>query len=69
VERYGQVYRGIAVTALPRPDWQGAFLDGVEAERRKKLPADKLQERQAWRDRRLMSLAAYKQQAAKNIPG
>ena len=69
VERYEQVYRGIAATALPRPDWQGAFLDGVEAERRKKLPADKLQERQAWRDRRLMSLAAYKQQAAKNIPG
>jgi 3-hydroxyacyl-CoA dehydrogenase len=69
VERYEQVYRGIAATALPRPDWQGAFLNGVEAERRKKLPADKLQERQAWRDRRLMSLAAYKQQAAKNIPG
>jgi hypothetical protein len=69
VERYEQVYRGIAATALPRPDWRGAFLDGVEAERRKHLPADKLQERQAWRDRRLMSLAAYKQQAAKNIPG
>jgi 3-hydroxyacyl-CoA dehydrogenase len=69
VERYEQVYRGIAATALPRPDWRGSFLDGVEAERRKRLPADKLQERQAWRDRRLMSLAAYKQQAAKNIPG
>jgi len=68
VERYEQVYRGIAETALPRPDWQGSFLDAVETERRKKLPADKLQERQAWRDRRLMSLAAYKQQAAKNIP-
>ena len=68
VERYEQVYRGIAETALPRPDWQGAFLDGVEAERRKRLPAGKLQERQAWRDRRLMSLAAYKRQAAKNIP-
>ena len=68
VERYEQVYRKIAATALPRPDWQGPFLDGIESERRKKLPADKLQERQAWRDRRLMSLAAYKQQAAKNIP-
>jgi L-gulonate 3-dehydrogenase len=68
VQRYEQVYRKIADTALPRPDWQGSFLDGIEAERRKRLPADKLQERQAWRDRRLMSLAAYKQQAAKTIP-
>ena len=68
VERYEQVYRGIAETALPRPDWQGPFLDAVESERRKKLPAGKLQERQAWRDRRLMSLAAYKRQAAKTIP-
>jgi len=68
VRRYEQVYQKIAATALPRPDWQGSFLDGIEAERRKKLPADKLQKRQAWRDRRLMSLAAYKQQAAKTIP-
>ncbi|HEY8253923.1 MAG TPA: 3-hydroxyacyl-CoA dehydrogenase [Rhizomicrobium sp.] len=68
VQRYEQVYRKIADTALPRPDWQGPFLDGIESERRKRLPADKLQERQAWRDRRLMSLAAYKRQAAKNIP-
>ena len=68
VQRYEQVYRKIADTALPRPDWQGPFLDGIESERRKRLPAGKLQERQAWRDRRLMSLAAYKRQAAKNIP-
>jgi L-gulonate 3-dehydrogenase len=68
VQRYEQVYRKIADTALPRPDWQGSFLDGIESERRKRLPAGKLQERQAWRDRRLMSLAAYKRQAAKNIP-
>jgi len=68
VQRYEQVYRKIADTALPRPDWQGSFLDRIESERRKRLPADKLQERQAWRDRRLMSLAAYKRQAAKNIP-
>jgi 3-hydroxyacyl-CoA dehydrogenase len=68
VQRYEQVYRKIADTALSRPDWQGSFLDGIESERRKRLTADKLQERQAWRDRRLMSLAAYKRQAAKNIP-
>lgn len=69
VERYQQVYDRIAARPLPHPDWSGAVLDGIEGDRRKKLPAGKLQERQAWRDRRLMSLAAYKQQAAKDIPG
>ena len=49
-----------AETALPRADWNGPVLDEIEAERRKRLPADKLQERQAWRDRRLMALAAHK---------
>ena len=39
----------------------------VEAERRKRTPADKLVERQAWRDRRLMALAAHKRRADKDI--
>jgi beta-keto acid cleavage enzyme len=39
----------------------------VEAERRNQLSADKLVERQAWRDRRLMALAAHKRRAAKEI--
>jgi L-gulonate 3-dehydrogenase len=69
VERYEQVYERIAANPLPHPHWAGAVLNDIEAECRKKLPAGKLQERQAWRDRRLMSLAAYKQQAAKTIPG
>ncbi len=69
VERYEQVYERIAANPLPHPHWAGAVLDEIETERRKKLAAGKLQERQAWRDRRLMSLAAYKQQATKNIPG
>ena len=69
VERYEQVYDRIAAHPLPHPAWAGPVLDGIEGERRKKLPAAKLQERQAWRDRRLMSLAAYKQGAAKTIPG
>ena len=43
------------------------MLDIIEADRRKALPADKLQERQAWRDRRLMALAAHKRRAAKDI--
>ena len=65
VERYEQVYDRIAANPLPHPSWAGPVLDDIEAERRKKLPAAKLQERQAWRDRRLMSLAAYKQRRRK----
>ena len=69
VERYEQVYRKIAANPLPDPPWSGPILDDIEAERRKKLAADRMQDRQAWRDRRLMSLAAYKQRAARDIPG
>ena len=35
--------------------------------RRKRLPADRLTERQAWRDRRLMALAAHKRRADDDI--
>ncbi len=68
VERYESVYDKIAGRPLPHPQWSGPVLPVIEAARRGKLPADKLQQRQAWRDRRLMSLAAYKQRAAKDIP-
>ena len=39
----------------------------VESERRKRLAADRLAERQAWRDRRLIALAAHKRWADGNI--
>ena len=42
-------------------------MDVIEADRRKRLPADRLAERQAWRDRRLMALAAQKRRAAEDI--
>ena len=42
-------------------------MDSIEAERRKRLPAEQLAERQAWRDRRLMALAAHKAQAERDI--
>ena len=68
VERYEQVYQRIATSALAHPQWSGPVLDTIETERRKALAADQLQARQAWRDRRLISLAAFKQHAAKIIP-
>ena len=42
-------------------------MDAIEADRRKRLPGDRLSARQAWRDRRLMALAAHKLRAAREI--
>jgi 3-hydroxyacyl-CoA dehydrogenase len=66
-QRYEQIYQRLHPSTLTRANWNGPVLDVIEAERRKQLPADKLQERQAWRDRRLMALAAQKRRAAKDI--
>jgi L-gulonate 3-dehydrogenase len=60
VERYEQIYKRLFPSMQRRAEWGGPVLDVIETERRKSLPADKLQERQAWRDRRLMALAAHK---------
>lgn len=67
VERYGGLYQGLYDTMQRRADWSGEVLDQIEMDRRKKLPEDKLAERQVWRDRRLMALAAHKQKASKEI--
>jgi hypothetical protein len=67
VERYGGLYQGLYDSMQRRADWSGEVLDQIELDRRKKLPEDKLTERQVWRDRRLMALAAHKQKASKEI--
>jgi 3-hydroxyacyl-CoA dehydrogenase len=41
-------------------EWSAAALARLDAERRAAVPADALAERAAWRDRRLMALAAHK---------
>ena len=46
-------------------DWNAGALARLEAERRAAVPADRLAERAAWRDRRLMALAAHKRTAEK----
>jgi len=66
-ERYQKIYSGIFPSMQWRADWRGPVMDVIEAERRKRLPADKLVERQSWRDRRLMALAAHKRRADKDI--
>jgi 3-hydroxyacyl-CoA dehydrogenase len=66
-ERYQGIYANIFPTVQWRADWAGPVIDTVEAERRAVLPADRLGERQAWRDRRLMALAAHKKRADRDI--
>jgi 3-hydroxyacyl-CoA dehydrogenase len=68
VERYESIYKRLHAETQSRADWGGAVLDEIEAERRKRLPATKLAERQAWRDRHLMALAAHKRRMAKDLP-
>jgi L-gulonate 3-dehydrogenase len=66
VARYGPAFARMAEGAKPIA-WTGPVLDQVEAERRSQLPAAALSARQAWRDRRLMALAAHKQKASREI--
>ena len=66
-ERYQPIYARLFSTMQQRVDWTGAAMDSIEAERRRRLPSEKLGERAAWRDRRLMALAAHKRRAATEI--
>jgi 3-hydroxyacyl-CoA dehydrogenase len=45
-------------------EWSDDAVRRLEAERRERLPAERLAERTAWRDRRLMALVAHKRAAA-----
>ncbi|MGC1357939.1 MAG: 3-hydroxyacyl-CoA dehydrogenase [Xanthobacteraceae bacterium] len=67
VQRYEGIYSNISKQTQRRADWAGPVLAQIERERRSKLPADRLGERQKWRDRRLMALAAHKRRAARDI--
>jgi len=67
VVRYQQIYSRLFASMQRRVDWAGDVLDTAEGERRARLGADRLQQRQVWRDRRLMALAAHKRRADRDI--
>lgn len=71
VTRFRGVFDAVAATPLERPDWTGPVLDTVEAARAERLAREPaaLAERQRWRDRRLMALAAHKRDVAKEGGG
>jgi len=69
LKRYGPLYQSIeqehADNALAWTD--EALLHKLDEERREHLALDQIGERSAWRDRRLMALAAQKRRAAEEI--
>jgi L-gulonate 3-dehydrogenase len=67
VERYQGIYKILFGQMQRRIDWEGPVLDEIERARRAALPANALAERQLWRDRRLIALAAHKRRAAQDI--
>jgi 3-hydroxyacyl-CoA dehydrogenase len=67
VNRYQGIYERLHPAQLRRVDWAGPVLARIERDRRARLPVERLAERQIWRDRRLMALAAHKKRAAKEI--
>jgi L-gulonate 3-dehydrogenase len=67
VERYEGIYSNIWPSTQRRIEWGGPVLEEVERDRRERLPASGLADRQAWRDRRLMALAAHKRRAEAEI--
>lgn len=67
VERYEGIYSGLWPSTQRRAEWGGPVLDQIERDRRERVPAEKLKERQEWRDRRLMALIAHKREASRKI--
>jgi L-gulonate 3-dehydrogenase len=67
LRRYGPLYEAIEGEHGPLEWTDDALLRQVDAERRTVLPSEGLAERSAWRDRRLMALAAQKRAAAEQI--
>lgn len=65
--RLGPLYHGVAKSRTTPQAWNADLISRVEAERRTELSAADLDARRAWRDRRLMALAAHKAKAAKEI--
>lgn len=65
--RYEPMYALMHPSMRERVAWAGEVVDQVVAERRERLPANGLDERQKWRDRRLMALAAHKKRADRDF--
>ena len=56
-DRYANMIDGVMATFREPEQFAGPVLDIVQKQMEQKIPLDKLDERRAWRDKRLASLA------------
>ncbi len=63
VARFGPLMGGITQEQAPY-DYDAPTVERVAGERRAALPLERIEERSAWRDRRLMALVAHKRRQA-----
>ncbi len=59
VERLGPLYSGIVNSRSVRGAWDDDLVTPAVTERRAHLPQEKILQRQMWRDRQMMALAAH----------
>ncbi len=67
--RFGAMYEAMAGQQASVPDWGAEAVAALERARRERLPAEALGARSAWRDRRLVALAAHKRRQAEEDGG
>lgn len=65
MSRYGETIRRIGEQQSAAKPWPASISGTLEAARRSAVPREKLSEATAWRDRRLMALAAHKAEQEK----
>jgi 3-hydroxyacyl-CoA dehydrogenase len=66
--RYSDTIRRVGEQQAAAKPWPASVGEKLDAERRKQVPRNKLNDASAWRDRRMMALALHKRVAAKKIP-
>jgi L-gulonate 3-dehydrogenase len=66
IARFDGLYQNLWKSQQRAVSWTEAS-GAIEAERREKLPAERLADHATWRDRRLMALLSHKRTAAKEI--
>ena len=67
--RLSALYQRVAAETETQAEWSPALVAEVETQLRRTLPFDRLEDRRAWRDRRLMALARHKKTQEANDPG
>jgi len=68
LQRYSQTIRGVVDTQSASAPWPDSVGTTLDVERRAVVPRNKLADATAWRDRRLMALAAHKRSQEKKTP-